>query len=91
MIGLSYVPDFVDARPAHLRRVCSTTSTTSVEVAGIEAVGLGGDFDGGGDLLADATRGARHHGGAARRGYAEEAIRKILGGNTLRVLEQAIG
>jgi membrane dipeptidase len=58
-----------------------------VKVAGIDFVGIGTDFDGGGGLvdcndvseLGNITR------ELVRRGYTEEQIRKIWGGNFLRV------
>ena len=59
----------------------------AVEVAGIDHVGIGTDFDGGGGIP-----GFNDHGEAfnvtkelIRRGYSDEAIRKIWGGNLLRV------
>lgn len=62
-----------------------------VALAGYEAVGIGSDFDGGGDLLGC-------HGSndlinltveLLRRGYSEEQLIAILGGNFLRVMEAA--
>ncbi len=64
----------------------------AVAVAGIDHVGLGSDFDGVFDLpagLEDVTRLPDLTYGLLRRGYSEEAIYKILGGNALRVLEEA--
>jgi membrane dipeptidase len=59
----------------------------AVTVAGIDHVGIGTDFDGGGGIL-----GFNNHAEApnvtielVRRGYTEEQIRKIWGGNLLRV------
>ena len=64
----------------------------AVQVAGIEHVGLGSDFDGVFDLpagLEDVTRLPYVTHGLLQRGYSEAAIYQILGGNTLRVLEAA--
>ncbi|MDJ0765360.1 MAG: dipeptidase [Myxococcota bacterium] len=59
----------------------------AVKVAGIDHVGIGTDFDGGGGIP-----GFNNHGEAlnvtvalVRRGYSEEEIKKIWGGNLLRV------
>lgn len=59
----------------------------AVQVAGIDHVGIGSDFDGGGGV-----QGFNHHGQALqvtaellRRGYSEEQIEKIWSGNLLRV------
>lgn len=62
----------------------------AVKIAGIDHVGLGSDFDGVGCLpeglrsVADLPNLTE---ALLRRGYSERDIRKILGGNTLRVME----
>ena len=64
----------------------------AVEVAGVDHVGLGSDFDGVPSLptgLGDVTRLPYLTYGMLQRGYSESDIRKILGGNTLRVLADA--
>jgi membrane dipeptidase len=64
----------------------------AVQVAGIDHVGLGSDFDGVFDLpdgLQDVTRLPWITHGLLQRGYSEAAIYKILGGNALRVLDEA--
>ncbi|MEO1077311.1 MAG: dipeptidase [Bacteroidota bacterium] len=64
----------------------------AVQVAGVDHVGLGSDFDGVFALpegMEDVTRLPRITYGLLKRGYAEDDIRKILGLNTLRVLEEA--
>lgn len=64
------------------------------KVAGVDHVGLGSDFDGvpllpkgieGVDQLPNITY------ELLKRGYSDEAVLKILGGNFLRVMEQAEG
>ena len=62
-----------------------------VSVAGIDHVGLGSDFEG--DLrypeqLDDVSDFPNITRGLLNRGYTPEAIRKILGENTLRVFRQ---
>ncbi len=59
----------------------------AVKIAGIDHVGIGSDFDGGAGVP-----GFQNHGEALnvteellRRGYQEQAIRKIWGGNLLQV------
>ena len=59
----------------------------AVKVAGVDHVGIGSDFDGGGGVP-----GFENHADSlnvtlalVRRGYSGEAIRKIWGGNLLRV------
>jgi membrane dipeptidase len=62
-----------------------------VKLVGADHVGLGSDFDG-----ADMPEGMESAAGLPkitealmRRGYSDDDIRKILGGNTLRVMERA--
>jgi len=62
-----------------------------VTVAGVDTVGLSSDFDGASTLLTDATESPKITEGLVKRGYSEDDIRKILGGNTFRVLKEAIG
>jgi membrane dipeptidase len=60
-----------------------------VQVAGIDHVGLGSDFDGGVSFplnLKDVSDYPNITMELIRRGYSDEDIRKILGGNILRVL-----
>ena len=60
-----------------------------VELVGVDHVGIGSDFDGVGGALADGLRSVADFpnlvAGLQSRGYDEDAIRKILGGNLLRV------
>lgn len=63
-----------------------------IRVAGIDHVGLGSDFDGVFSLptgLEDATRLPYITYELMRRGYSDDEVRKVLGGNTLRVLAEA--
>ncbi len=62
----------------------------AVKIAGIDHVGLGSDFDGAVMPLGmeDATKLPKITDALLRRGYAEQDVTKILGGNLLRVMEQ---
>ena len=63
-----------------------------VELAGIDHVGLGSDFDGVGDTLPvglkDVAGFPNLVAGLLRRGYADDDIEKILSGNIMRVWTQ---
>ena len=63
----------------------------AVEIAGIDHVGLGTDYDGVGDTLPinlkDVSTFPVLIDGLLARGYDEAAVEKILGGNALRVWE----
>lgn len=59
-----------------------------VKVAGIDHVGIGTDFDGGGGLAdcVDVSQMGNVTLELVKRGYSEEDIRKIWGGNIMRVM-----
>lgn len=62
-------------------------------VAGVDHVGLGSDFDGVSALpegMEDVTRLPAIARALLERGYAEADVKKILGGNMLRVMERVI-
>ena len=60
-----------------------------VKLTGIDYVGIGSDYDGVGDSLPNGLKDAASYPnlikGLLERGYDEQSIAKILGGNTLRV------
>jgi membrane dipeptidase len=60
-----------------------------VKVAGIDHVGIGSDFDGGGGLAdcKDVSEIPNITSELIRRGYSAEEIQKIWGGNLMRVLQ----
>lgn len=61
-----------------------------VKVAGIDHVGIGTDFDGGGGLIGcqDVSEMENITLELVRRGYSEQQIRKIWGGNVMRVFRE---
>ncbi len=63
-----------------------------VSVAGIDHVGIGSDFDGGGGLsdCRDVSQMENITYELVKRGYTEEDIRKIWGGNLMRVFREVI-
>jgi membrane dipeptidase len=63
----------------------------AVQVGGVDHVGLGSDFDGielGPGGMEDVSRLPDLVRELARRGYSEQDLKKILGGNVLRVMRQ---
>ena len=92
VIGVTYVPSFVDADPDKqtLDRLLDHFDHI-VQTAGPDCIGLGSDFDGGGDLLKDATVVPQITDGLLARGWQEDDLRKLLGLNHLRVFRQVCG
>ncbi len=65
-----------------------------VKVAGIDHVGLGSDFDGIPSVphgLEDVSKMVNLTDALLRRGYSEQQIRQIMGGNFLRVIREVVG
>jgi membrane dipeptidase len=64
----------------------------AVRVAGIDHVGIGSDFDGGGGLIdcRDVSEIGAITRELVRRGYSEEQVAKIWGGNIMRVFQEVI-
>ena len=64
----------------------------AAKVAGLDHVGLGSDFDGVSDQLPegmeDISKIPNLIAGLQERGFSDDDIQKILGGNTLRVMKQ---
>jgi membrane dipeptidase len=64
----------------------------AIQVAGIDHVGLGSDFDGVEDLLPagmeDVSKIPNLVRGLMERGYSDEDVEKVLGRNTLRVMRE---
>ncbi len=63
----------------------------AVELIGVDHVGISSDFDGGGGVVgwSDASETLNVTVELVRRGYSEEEIAKLWGGNLLRVLREA--
>ena len=61
-----------------------------VQVAGIDHVGIGSDFDGGGEVEGcfDVSEMPNITIELVKRGYSEDQIRKIWGGNFMRVFKE---
>ncbi len=96
VIGVNFVPRFLSPRPekASIDDVLDHIEYL-VRVGGINCVGLGSDFDGFTDPpprgLEDATCFPRIADGLLKRGYSEDQVEKIMGGNFLRVFEEVAG
>lgn len=91
--GINFAPSFLAEKDAdinsvirHIEHICS--------LVGPDHVGLGSDFDGISSTpkgLEDVTRVPAITEALSRLGYSDENIRKILGGNFLRVIKTVVG
>ncbi len=93
VIGIVFLPYFLTRayRKATIEHVLNHIEH-SADIAGINAVAIGSDFDGFGDSppkgLEDVTRMPAFTEGLLRRGFSEPDIKKILGENFLRVWKE---
>jgi membrane dipeptidase len=65
-----------------------------VKLVGVDHVGIGSDWDGISTVpagLEDVSRMPSLTAALLERGYSEQDVKKILSGNFLRVMRQAIG
>jgi membrane dipeptidase len=96
LVAVTFAGVFVDRDPAkvtlarlvdHIERFLS--------VLGPDHVGIGSDFDGYserfGVVLRDCSEMPRITAALLERGHPEETIRKIMGGNWLRVIDEVVG
>ena len=95
VVGVTPVPPFLGEDEMHSQlSVLLDHIEHMVSVMGEDGVGLGMDFDGVGDMrtggMEDVSRLPNLTKGLAERGYSAEAIRKILGGNFLRVFREIL-
>lgn len=88
VVGISFCPEFVHPDRATLERVADHVVHAAL-VAGATGVGLGSDFDGIEAVpegLEDVSRLPRLTEELLRRGFTEDELAGILGGNLLRLL-----
>ncbi|HSM60105.1 MAG TPA: membrane dipeptidase, partial [Longimicrobiales bacterium] len=62
----------------------------AVSVVGVDHVGLGSDWDGAVTAILDASGTVHLTDALLVRGFVEEEIRKVMGGNVVRVLREAL-
>ena len=92
VMGMNFAPAFVDKNRATVERLVDHIDHI-VNLVGVDHVGLGSDFDGIGSTpegLEDVTKMPNITRELVRRGYSDEDIEKILGGNHLRVFKEVL-
>lgn len=98
VIGVVFCPPFVDddRSKVSLSRLCDHIDHIK-KVAGIDHVGIGSDFDGfdvapgSPQVMKDVSEMPKLTEELLSRGYTEEEIKKVLGGNWLRVYKEILG
>ncbi|MBN2335448.1 dipeptidase [Candidatus Bathyarchaeota archaeon] len=93
VMGMNFAPAFVDKEKATVEKLVDHVDHI-VGLVGPDHVGLGSDFDGIGSTpvgLEDASKMPNFTRELVGRGYSDEDVLKILGGNQLRVFKQVIG
>lgn len=95
LVAVTYVPSFLaeDSQTASLEQVLDHIDYIAKTI-GVDHVGLGSDFDGFGGMLPgleDVTHMPALTAGLVNRGYTDEQVIKILGGNYLRIFRQVAG
>ena len=95
VMGITGVRNFVrDREPTTIEHIVDHIDHVA-RVAGIDHVGLGSDFDGVSGLLPvgmnDVTRLPYLVDPLFQRGYSDQDVTQILGGNMLRVMEDLLG
>jgi len=93
VMGMNFAPSFVHPEQATLKGVVDHIDHI-VDLVGPDHVGLGSDFDGipyTPEGLEDVTRIPYITEELLRRGYGDEDVKKILGGNHLRLIKAVAG
>jgi membrane dipeptidase len=93
VMGMNFAPAFVDKEKATVERLVDHIDHV-VKLVGADHVGLGSDFDGidtTPEGLEDASKMPNVTRELVRRGYGDDEIGKILGGNHLRAFKEVIG
>ncbi|HUV53639.1 MAG TPA: dipeptidase [Candidatus Krumholzibacteriaceae bacterium] len=93
VMGMNFAPAFVDKDKATVEKMVDHVDHI-VDLVGPDHAGLGSDYDGIGSTpegLEDVSKMPNMTRAMVSRGYSDEDILKILGGNHLRVFKQVIG
>ncbi len=93
VLGLAFFGKFIDPKEPSLERLVDHAEH-AIEIAGVDAVGIGSDFDGIGrsvPIVPEVSQLPTLTQAMLDRGFPAADVEKILGGNWLRVIEEVIG
>ncbi|MDD4401675.1 MAG: dipeptidase [Desulfitobacteriaceae bacterium] len=93
VVGINFNPPFLTRNPVAKREDVVRHISYIAEVAGIETVGLGSDFDGISDVPEKLTDAAQFPGLAQdllKAGFSTEDVRKIFNKNLIRLLSSVL-
>jgi len=93
VMGITFVPEFIDNDPskATLERLIDHICY-AVDMAGIDHVGIGTDYDGGvpHPVIPEVSKLVELTQGLMERGFSEKEIKKIWGENFLRIVQKVM-
>lgn len=94
LLGIAFYHKFISRQKATVDKIVDQIAHVA-DLVGIDHVGMGSDFDGLGEgvwpVIRTADRLPQLTEAMVRRGFRASEIRKVLGGNFLRVLKATIG
>lgn len=94
VMGMAFHPGFIDPEAPSMERLMDSVEHV-VELVGPDHIGIGADYDGMPESMTPIPpvieRLPEFTEALVRRGFDDETILKILGGNTLRLMRQVIG
>lgn len=92
LMGLTFAPEFISTEAAGVERFLDHIDHVA-GLVGTGCIGIGSDFDGIGETpvgLEDAAKFINITQGLLERGYTEEEIKGIMGGNALRLIRKVL-
>lgn len=95
VMGMTFIPGFLDNSPRNVPNMVDRYMDHicyAVDKVGVDYVAVGSDFDGGErrPVIPDVSQFVQITRGMMSRGFSEEEIKKMWGGNFLRVMKKVI-
>lgn len=93
VMGMAFHPKFIDREHATMERLVDSIEYV-IDLVGSDHIGIGADYDGMGSnvpIPSSVDRLPEFTEALVQRGFDDETVLKVLGGNFLRVLREIIG